>query len=203
MRGFSRIAATRLTVLAMAALMLAVAMRSPAPAQQAPAALAVPQAEALLALIRSAMAALDHANKTGNYSVLREIGGPGMQASSSGQLSNVFAPLRSSGADLLAALIVTPQLTQPPVIGPQGHLHLTGHFPTRPQQIAFQIVYQPVSSQWRLFGLTVALQAVETATAAPAAGGPAPAQPQPAAKAKGTPADKPAKQEPQPGAKAK
>ena len=33
----------------------------------------------VLMLIRSSLLALDHANKTGNYTVLRDIGAPGFQ----------------------------------------------------------------------------------------------------------------------------
>lgn len=120
---------------------------------------AVPGPEVLLLLVRSALIALDHANKTGNYSVLRELGGPALQAHSSGQLSNLFANLRSQNVDLLPAAVVTPQLTRPPSISPQDHLILAGTFPTQPQNIAFDIVYQPVQGQWRLFGMNVALSA--------------------------------------------
>ena len=73
-----------------------------------------------------------------------------MQANSSAQLSNLFANLRNNQADLLATLVVTPQLTQAPGISPQGHLQLAGVFPTRPQQIAFQIVYQPINGPGRV-----------------------------------------------------
>ncbi len=163
---------------------------TPAVSQQAGAAIAVPQAEVLLVFIRSAMAALDHANKTGNYSVLRELGGPAIQANSSAQLSNLFANLRNSQADLLATLVVTPQLTQAPGISPQGLLQLAGVFPTRPQQIAFQIVYQPVNGQWRLYGLAVSLQPGDPATANPVPASPAPvthqATPQAPPKTKGS-----------------
>jgi hypothetical protein len=110
-------------------------------------------------LVRSALIALDHANRTGNYAVLRELGGPGLQRHSSAQLSNAFANLRNQQVDLLPVAIVTPQLTQPPSVSPEGLLQLTGFFPTQPRHIQFEIAYQPVSGQWRLFGLNVALAA--------------------------------------------
>jgi len=159
------------------------------PAQQA---IPVPRPEVLLVLVRSALIALDHANMTGNYTVLRELGGPGLQAHSSGQLSNVFAALRNQKVDLLPAAILTPQLTQQPTVSPEGLLQLVGFFPTRPRPIEFHIVYQPVSGEWKLFGLTVRLAAAAPqASAAPPeaktdAKGPAapPASPAPAAKKK-------------------
>jgi hypothetical protein len=150
------------------ALLAGLVPTSPCSAQPTAPAIAVPQPEVLLVLIRTAMSALDHANKTGNYSVLRELGGPGMQASSSGQLGHLFAALRNSGVDLSPALVVTPQLTETPAITPAGQLNLIGTFPTSPSQITFQIVYQPVAGQWRLFGLSVSVIPV-TGAAAPAA----------------------------------
>ena len=144
---------SRLKIVAALQLVLALGVATypaRAPAQQSAQTIAVPEAEVLLVFIRSALAALDHANKTGNYSVLRELGGPAMQANSSAQLSNLFANLRNNQADLLATLVVTPQLTQAPGISPQGHLQLAGVFPTRPQQIAFQIVYQPINGPGRV-----------------------------------------------------
>ena len=138
------------------------------PESQAPVhSIAVPQAEVLLVLIRSALIALDHANKTGNYSVLRELGGPALQTHSSGQLANLFANLRNQNVDLLATAVITPQLTKQPTISAQGQLILAGVFPTKPQSVAFDIVYQPVQGQWRLFGMNVAV------TAAPADSTPA------------------------------
>ena len=123
-------------------------------------------------LVRSALISLDHANSTGSYSVLRELGGPGLQQHSSAQLGSIFANLRNQQVDLLPVAIVTPQLTQPPSVSPEGLLQLVGSFPTQPRQIQFQIVYQPVDGQWKLFGLNISLVAapapVPQTSAAPA-----------------------------------
>jgi hypothetical protein len=147
---------------------------SPAPGKQQPnqpPTIAVPSPEVLLVLVRSALIALDHANRTGNYTVLRELGGPGLQRNSSAQLSNAFANLRNQQVDLLPVAIVTPQLTRPPSVSPEGLLQLIGFFPTQPRHIQFEIVYQAVGGQWRLFGLNVGLAAagppVPEASAAP------------------------------------
>jgi hypothetical protein len=133
----------------------------PKPAAPAASGLAVPQPEVLLLLIRSALIALDHANRTGNYTVLRELGGPGLQRHPSLQLANIFANLRAQKVDLLPAAVVTPQLTQPPSVSPEGLLQLVGYFPTQPRQIQFQIVYQPADGQWKLYGLNVNVVTVQ------------------------------------------
>jgi hypothetical protein len=120
--------------------------------------LQVPPPEVLLVLIRSAMIGLDQANRTGNYSVLRELGGPALQQLSTAQLANAFANLRTAKVDLLVAAIATPQLTQQPTIAQQGGLlQLVGFFPTQPRQIQFHIIYQPAGGEWRLAGLNVGL----------------------------------------------
>jgi hypothetical protein len=149
--------------------------KTAAPAKQKPnptPTIAVPAPEVLLVLVRSALIALDHANRTGNYTVLRELGGPGLQRHSSAQLGGIFASLRNQQVDLLPVAIVTPQLTRPPSVSPEGLLQLVGFFPTQPRQIQFQIVYQPVDGQWRLFGLNVTVTAAQQpppqASAAPA-----------------------------------
>ena len=112
-----------------------------------------------MVLIRSALIGLDHANRTGNYSVLRELGGPALQQNSSAQLSNAFANLRANKVDLLATTVLTPQLLQQPAVSAEGLLQLVGFFPTQPRRIEFQIVYQPVKGQWKLAGLNVGLAA--------------------------------------------
>jgi hypothetical protein len=134
----------------------------PAPAAQP---IPLPQPEVLLILIRSALIGLDHANRTGNYSVLRELGGPALQQHSAAQLSAAFASLRAAKVNLLMAAIVTPQLTQQPKVSPEGLLQLVGFFPTQPQRIQFNIVYQAAGGEWRLAGLHVGLTAPPQAEA--------------------------------------
>jgi hypothetical protein len=128
--------------------------------------LSVPNAEVLLVLVRTSLIALDQANKTNNYTVLRDIGGPGMQRYSNAQLAELFANVRNSHIDLAVVSILTPQITQTPAITNEGLLSLVGNFPTQPLQIQFQTVFQPFAGQWRLFGLNVsAVQATAQVTA--------------------------------------
>ncbi len=125
----------------------------------------LPQPEALLSMIRSALVALDQANKTNNYAVMREFGGPELQKMSAAELSDKFAGLRTARIDLSPVTIVTPQLSEPPAITAQSLLNLVGYFPTRPLQARFQIVFQPFEGRWRLYGLNVNLVPAEVASA--------------------------------------
>jgi hypothetical protein len=82
------------------------AAQRPAPASSPPAGQPAPQPPGLqpaqidrtsvIVLIRSVLLALQHANDTGNYTVLRDIGAPGFQAANTAsRLSEIFANLRS------------------------------------------------------------------------------------------------------------
>jgi hypothetical protein len=99
--------------------------------------------------------ALDHANKLNDYSALRALGAPELQKYSADQLSQLFAGLRSANVDLSPVAVVTPQVLEPPQITPQGLLKLLGYFPTQPLQIQFEVLFQSINGQSRIFGLTV------------------------------------------------
>jgi hypothetical protein len=144
-----------------------------APPQPAPPAqkLPVPLEQALY-LVRSALLTLNDANRSGNYTVLRDLAAPDFQArNSAADLANIFANLRQRHIDLHAAALLAPQLAAAPALDDKGMLRLTGHFPTRPQQINFDLLFQNAGGEWRLFGIAIA-----TPDAAPQArtSGPAP-----------------------------
>ena len=111
----------------------------------------------VLILIRSTLLALDQANKTGNYTVLRDIGAPGFQSNSAARLGEIFAKLRNDNLDLSGVAVLDPQLSLLPQIEGNGLMHMTGFFPSVPKQVSFDLVFAPVNGQWRLFGISVAL----------------------------------------------
>lgn len=108
----------------------------------------------VLILIRSTLLAVDQANKTGNYTVLRDLGAPGFQsANTATRLGEIFANLRNQNLDLSGVAVLEPQLTLLPTIEASGMMHMAGYFPSVPTQINFELLYAPVDSQWRLFGV--------------------------------------------------
>lgn len=111
----------------------------------------------VLMLVRSALLALDHANKTGNYTVLRDIGAPGFQANTAARLAEIFAKLRNDKIDLSGVAVIDPQLSLLPQIEPNGMMRMTGFFPSVPSQVNFDLLYAPVDGQWRLFGISVSI----------------------------------------------
>jgi hypothetical protein len=111
----------------------------------------------VLILVRTAMLALDQANKTGNYTVLRDLGAPAFQKNSAAQLGEIFASQRQQELDLGGVAVLEPQLTLLPQIEPSGFLHMAGFFPSVPMQVNFELLFAPVERQWKLFGISVNL----------------------------------------------
>jgi hypothetical protein len=135
----------------------------------------------VLILIRTALIALDQGNKTGNYTVLRDLGAPGFQSNTAARLAEIFVTQRRDSIDLSGVAVLDPQLTLLPQIEANGMLRMAGFFPSVPTQVNFELIFAPVSGQWRLFGISVNL-----GQAAPAA----PSQPAPAAEVKQPPVQK-------------
>jgi hypothetical protein len=126
-----------------------------APTAQAPAP-GVPDTLVIHKLLWSTMAALDHANQTGNYSVLRDLGAPSFQASNSAAtLGSIFTAIRNQNIDLSYTLVATPVFQFPPALVQGGLLRVRGVFPLRPNAIGFDLLFQNVNGQWRLFGIAV------------------------------------------------
>jgi len=111
----------------------------------------------VLILVRSTLLALDHANKSGNYTVLRDLAAPGFQVNSAARLGEIFAGHRRDGLDLSGVIVIDPQFSLLPQIEANGLMRMTGFFPSVPKQVNFDLLFAPVGGQWRLFGISVAL----------------------------------------------
>jgi hypothetical protein len=152
-------AATLMSTLRLAVFLCLVA----APARaQAPAA---PDGQGIRILVRTTLVALNHANRTGNYTVLRDLGAPGFRnANSAARLGQIFAELRQRNLDLGPVTVIEPKLQRDPFIDKQGFLRVTGFFPSRPVQINFDLVWQHSGGRWMLFGISVNPAAVKAPT---------------------------------------
>jgi hypothetical protein len=155
-----------------------------APAAQAAPTPAQIDRNGVLILIRSALIALDQGNKTGNYTVLRDLGAPGFQSNTAARLAEIFAAQRRDNIDLSGVSVLEPQLTVLPQIEANGMLRMAGFFPSVPTQVNFELIFAPVSGQWRLFGISVNIgQSAPVAPNPPPEVKPAPAAPHPPAPA--------------------
>jgi hypothetical protein len=111
----------------------------------------------------------------------------GSQLSEIGKSSETIARLKAELGEKTVALqvaLAAPQLTAPPALDGNGMLRLTGAFPTRPLQINFDLLFQNVGGQWRLFGISVATPQVPAQPPQAEAPKAAPAKNAPAAKKK-------------------
>lgn len=120
----------------------------------------------LLILIRQTLSALDLSNKSGNYTILREISAPGFAAvNDAARLSASFKSQRDRGVDYSGTLVYEPQITTGPELTKEGLLRFKGFFPSASSQIKFEMIFAPVNGQWKLFGL--AADVVPSGPAAP------------------------------------
>ena len=116
----------------------------------------VPDQLQLAKLVWSTMAAVDHANKSGNYSVLRDISSTGFQIQNDpAKLAQVFAAIRNSRIDLSNALLVPPTYTVAPQQLQSDVFRVQGIFNLRPIAIAFDMFFQWERGEWRLYGIDI------------------------------------------------
>jgi hypothetical protein len=116
----------------------------------------VPSAPAVLAIVRSTLSAVDHGNKTGNYTVVRDIAGPDFQAANTAaKLAFVFANLREQRVDMLPVMVVEPTYREAPRLTARRMLYVAGTFDIRPRRVSFELLYDVWRGEWRLYGISI------------------------------------------------
>jgi hypothetical protein len=162
MRTFQRSPATRRRgALARAPWVLALLLAlAPVHAAQ----IAPPDLTTCSRLVWATMTTLDNANRTSNYSVLRDIGSGAFQLNNSVMsLGGIFRDLRANRVDVGRAIMIEPTFYLPPNVDDNGVLRLRGGFEFRPRSLRFDLLFVFEQGGWRLHGVSV----VETATNAP------------------------------------
>ena len=110
----------------------------------------------LTVIIKDAIIALNQANMTGNYSVLRDMGTPVFRENfDQTALAAAFANLRARKIDLSPAYFLSPNLTKKPELNKDNELVLVGLFPTQPLQIQFELRFMQLDGRWRIAGIAV------------------------------------------------
>lgn len=136
-------------------------------ARRAPASAATPAKPTLppqhLYLVRSTLATLADANRTGNYSVLRDSAAPAFQTKHSpADLAAIFTDARKRPIDLAPAIMQEPETfeaTRPS----ESLLQLAGTFVSGGDRIAFKLVFAASSGHWKLADVAIGAEAVRTA----------------------------------------
>ena len=148
---------------------------SPAPAQDAQATAVKtgdankPSPAKMLTLIKTSIIALNQANLASDYSVLYKMAAPGFQkANPEPKLVETFAKFRESKLDVSPIVNLQPTVKQPEVTE-KGFLRLTGYFPTKPLQVNFDLLYENIQGDWKLYGIALAPVKAPTAGAQSAA----------------------------------
>lgn len=141
---------------------------APQPSVQPPASVTpVPDQLELSKLIWSTIIAVDQANLSGNYSVLRDMSAQGFQINNNAAaLAQVFAGIRNQRIDLSNALLVPPTYLEAPRQVQEGVIEVKGMFQLRPTAIYFDLFFQWEQGRWKLFGID--LQPMEMVEAMPA-----------------------------------
>jgi len=126
----------------------------PPPASERP---PIPSPEQLISLVRNALLAVNDANLTGNYTVLRDLSAPDSQSLNTPErLEESFRPIRQQATDFSIVSVATPRFTQLPAFTPQGYLRVNGEFDSSPQ-ITFDIFFQHVADRWRPYAIGVGI----------------------------------------------
>lgn len=109
-----------------------------------------------LALVRTTLASLNDANRTGNYEILRTLAAPEFAARNPAEaLARTFDGFRRAGIDLAAVTVMQPMLDGAPSRDRDGRLVIAGRFPGRPLSVVFHLVFADVGGRWRMHGVSV------------------------------------------------
>lgn len=107
-------------------------------------------------LIRGTMVALHQANVTGNYTVLRDLGANSLrQSNSAADLAALFSEFRQQRFNLGPVVLYDAVIDQKPKLTTDGFLQLIGHFPTKPQEVLFDMTFHFEGGVWRIAVLKV------------------------------------------------
>lgn len=135
------------------------AQAAPPPPSIAP----VPTELEMAKLIWSTMIAVEQANVSGNYSVLRDMAAPSFQQlNDPARLAQIFAPIRASRIDLSNTLLLAPTYVGTPQQIENGAFGVRGYFGLRPTAVGFELYYQWVNGRWRLYGIGISPQPLAT-----------------------------------------
>ena len=114
----------------------------------------VPDQLEMSKLVWSTVIAVDQANRSGNYSVLRDMSAQGFQINNTAAtLASTFAGIRNSRINLSNVLLVPPTYSEAPRQIQADVFEVKGLFVLRPTSIFFDMYFQWEQGQWKLFGI--------------------------------------------------
>lgn len=121
-------------------------------------------------MIRSTIVAIDQANATGNYTVLRDLSALSLYYNRSAtDLADIFKPLRERGDPLSDVILQDPMMSEEPKLTNDGLLQLKGWFPRKQENLTFEMTFRFEFGAWRILSVSLDIRPMQTD---PAPGGP-------------------------------
>ena len=118
--------------------------------------LVMPSQTELVGLIRNTLNMVDTGNKTANYTDLYEILTDEVKKNIDvNKLSDALYNFREQKVDMSPIVRTTPKFFKKPEIDQEGVLKVMGVFPTKPQNIRFDLNYKKLDGQWRLEAISI------------------------------------------------
>lgn len=143
---------------AIALILTLMALLAPARAQTGLSAPPLPEKAVLDSAVKSMLAAFNHANLTGDYSVLHKLSAPEFQRTVSlERLFSAFKGFRDQGINIEEALIRDIEYTEQPRVDSNGLLHLIGKIETRPSRTKFNMQFRILEGRMRLYFINVSV----------------------------------------------
>ena len=106
----------------------------------------IPSDRVQVVLIKNTLIALNHANVSGNYTVLRDLCSPQLrERQKASDLALAFRDTHDRSRDLSFVLTMNPIPAQSQMFSTDGRLRLVGYFPTRPQELHYDLTFLKTS----------------------------------------------------------
>jgi hypothetical protein len=132
--------------------------------------LPLPAPDVLMMMIRVHVIAVGQAIQAGNFEVVRALASQEFRAKTTNAgLISTFGPVAALNLDMSPVAVVTPVLTEPPIVGADQQLRLVGVFGTRPVELPFWLLFKVENGAWKLADVSVGARAAVVATASPPA----------------------------------
>jgi len=107
-------------------------------------------------LVRNVIMAVNQANRTEDYNVLRSLGTPEFQRTNAADnLALAFRPYRDQNIDLSQVIGIEPIFLEPSGATGDGALRLVGVFPTNPLEVNFDLSFERINSVWLVTSVSV------------------------------------------------
>lgn len=108
------------------------------------------------ALIRDVLIAVNQANWTGNYTVLRDYAAPSFhEENDATRLAAIMQTVRAERIDLLPVTAVDPVILSSDVSPDRSLIRLIGYFPLEPRHVSFDLQFEQIGTRWLVYGLSV------------------------------------------------